>query len=77
MIVPCLTLPVLSPTVRADMGTVAAAAAAAAAAAGWMHILISLFIACFFSSTARYITLAIWLTVLLPPKPVLWNAFCR
>jgi hypothetical protein len=50
---------------------------ATAAAAGWMHILISLFIACFFSSTARYITLAIWLTVLLPPKPVLWNAFCR
>lgn len=44
---------------------------------GWMHILIGLFIACFFSSTARYLTLAIWLTVLLPPKPVLWNAFCR
>jgi hypothetical protein len=46
-------------------------------AAGWMHFLIGLFIACFFSPLARYVTLGLWLTVLLPAKPVLWNAFCR
>lgn len=45
--------------------------------AGWMHILIGLLIASFFSRTAMIINICIWLTVLLPPKPILWNAFCR
>jgi hypothetical protein len=42
-----------------------------------MHFLIFLFFASFFSPFARYFTLALWLTVLLPAKPVLWNRFCR
>jgi hypothetical protein len=46
-------------------------------AVGWMHILIGLLIASFFSRAAMILNIAIWLTVLLPPKPVLWNAFCR
>lgn len=44
---------------------------------GWAHVLIALIIASFFSRTALYITLALWSTVLLPARPVLWNAFCR
>jgi len=44
---------------------------------GWMHILIGLFIAGWFNWTARYILIALWSTVFLPARPVLWNAFCR
>jgi hypothetical protein len=45
--------------------------------AGWMHVLIGLMLASFFSRTCLYLLLAIWATTWLPAKPVLWNAFCR
>jgi hypothetical protein len=42
-----------------------------------MHILIGLFFASFVSRTALIVNVALWLTVLLPARPILWNAFCR
>ena len=42
-----------------------------------MHILICLFLASFFSRAALLVLAAIVSTLLLPPKPVLWPAFCR
>lgn len=44
---------------------------------GWMHILIALTLGCFFSRTVLLIYLGIMSTLLLPPKPVLWTAFCQ
>ncbi|WIA23591.1 hypothetical protein OEZ85_000302 [Tetradesmus obliquus] len=44
---------------------------------GWMHVLIGLMLASFFSRTCLYVLLAVWATTFLPAKPVLWNAFCR
>jgi hypothetical protein len=44
---------------------------------GWMHVLIALMLASFFSRTCLYVLLAVWSTTFLPAKPVLWNAFCR
>jgi hypothetical protein len=44
---------------------------------GWMHILIGLMLASFFSRTCLYVLLGVWATTFLPAKPVLWNAFCR
>jgi hypothetical protein len=44
---------------------------------GWMHILILMTIGCFFSRTCLMVYLLIMSTLLLPPKPVLWTAFCQ
>eukprot|EP00878_Enallax_costatus_P001857 GHUV01002015.1.p1 GENE.GHUV01002015.1~~GHUV01002015.1.p1 ORF type:complete len:329 (+),score=100.81 GHUV01002015.1:293-1279(+) len=44
---------------------------------GWMHILIGLMIGSLFSRTCLIVLVTIWSTVFLPPKPVLWNAFCK
>ncbi|KAI8473144.1 MAG: diacylglycerol acyltransferase-domain-containing protein [Monoraphidium minutum] len=44
---------------------------------GWMHILILLTLGCFFSRTCLMVWVAIMSTLLLPPKPVLWTAFCQ
>lgn len=46
-------------------------------AAGWMNILILLMIGAFFSKVCLYIVLALWSTLLLPCRPVLWPAFNR
>jgi 2-acylglycerol O-acyltransferase 2 len=42
-----------------------------------MHILIGLTLGCFFSRTCLLVYLGIMSTLLLPPKPVLWTAFCQ
>lgn len=42
-----------------------------------MHIMIALTLACFFSRAALLVYVAIMSTLLLPPKPVLWTAFCQ
>ena len=42
-----------------------------------MHVLIAMFIGSFFSRAIMLLFLAILSTVLLPPKPVLWTAFCQ
>ena len=44
---------------------------------GWMHILIGLFLSSFFSRGALLVFAGIMSTLLLPPRPVLWTAFCR
>lgn len=40
---------------------------------GWMNILLLLCIAAIFNPWIRYLVVAIWSTVLLPAKPVLWR----
>lgn len=42
-----------------------------------MHILIGLFLGSFFNRTVLLVFLGILSTLLLPPKPVLWTAFCQ
>jgi hypothetical protein len=43
---------------------------------GWMHILIGLLLASFFSRWALGTLLLLMATLFLPAKPVLWTAFC-
>jgi hypothetical protein len=42
---------------------------------GWMNILVLLCIGAFFSRTCLYIVLALFGTLLLPARPVLWTWF--
>lgn len=42
---------------------------------GWLHILFALMVASIFYALPRYILLAIFSTLALPAKPVLWQAF--
>lgn len=44
---------------------------------GWMHVLIGMFFASFFSRAVLAAFAVILSTLLLPPKPVLWTAFCQ
>jgi hypothetical protein len=43
---------------------------------GWMHIMIGLLLASFFSRWALATLLLLLATLLLPAKPVLWTGFC-
>lgn len=42
---------------------------------GWIHIVLALVVSSFFSRVALAITIALFSTLLLPAKPVLWPAF--
>lgn len=42
---------------------------------GWLHVLLILMLLSMFYVTPRYILLAIFSTLALPAKPVLWTAF--
>ena len=44
---------------------------------GWMHILLGLMLASFFSCTALLILVGLFSTLLLPARPVLWGPFTK
>lgn len=44
---------------------------------GWLHILLGLMVASFFSRAALVVTALLFATLALPARPVLWPAFNR
>ena len=44
---------------------------------GWLHVLLGLLLASFFSRTALLILLLLFSTLLLPARPVLWGHFTK
>lgn len=44
---------------------------------GWMHVLLILTVLSYWYRPVLYFNILLWSTLLLPPKPVLWGAFCK
>ncbi len=44
---------------------------------GWMHVLLVLAVLSYWYRPVLYFNILLWSTLLLPPKPVLWGAFCK